>query len=72
MKWVRCTVNEVESGYKYITIGKIYEVVEVNMGIIKLINDANEVIGVFLMDFEDVTAEVIASNRDNKINQILK
>jgi len=38
---------------------------------IKLINDIGEERGVFLYDFEDVTAEVITNERDNKINDIL-
>lgn len=74
MKWVRCICSEIDgSGYKNITTGKIYEVVNYddNQVGIKLINDIGEERGVFLYDFEDVTAEVIANERDNKINDIL-
>ena len=68
MKWVRC-VNKL----KDITTGKIYEVVEYVKGrpFIRIINDIGEERGVFLSDFEDVTAEVIAKDRDNKINSLL-
>ena len=86
MKWVKCICSEIDgSGYKNITTGKIYEVVNYDdnqvgaivklnphlINAIKLINDIGEERGVFLYDFEDVTAEVITNERDNKINDIL-
>lgn len=75
MKWVKCICSEIDgSGYKNITTGKIYEVVnyDTRLSCIKLINDIGEERSVFfLYDFEDVTAEVIANERDNKINDIL-
>lgn len=79
MKWVRClssiTVatmmpHQYDSGYKNITLGKNYQVVEIGPGIIKIINDVDEVRGVFTADFEDVTAEVIANERDNKLKEL--
>ena len=73
MKWVKF-INSTECGsYKNITIGKIYEVVEYNkFGVIRVINDANEDRGVFSADFEDVTAEVMANKRNNKIRKYYK
>ena len=75
MKWVRCIENgglaSDDGSYKNITLGKIYEVVEVSpFGVIRIINDANEERGVFLADFEDVTAEVIANERNNKLDNL--
>lgn len=74
MKWVRCVYN---GDYSDITVGKIYEVLNVNTldndVVINIVNDLgrkdywsmkginNEIW------FEDITAEI----RDNKINQIL-
>lgn len=72
MKWVKCVMDGSDGSYKNITIGKIYEVVEYNkFGVIRVINDANEDRGVFSADFEDVTAEVMANKRNNKIDDIL-
>ena len=78
MKWVKCLCSEIStfafsgSGYKDITTGKIYKVVEYVKGrpFIRIINDIGEERGVFLNDFEDVTAEVIANERDNKLNDL--
>lgn len=74
MKWVKCIENgglASDGSYKNITLGKIYEVVEVGpFGVIRIINDANEQRGVFLADFEDVTAEVLANERNNKLDDL--
>lgn len=74
MKWVKCICSEIDgSGYSNITTGKIYEVVEYvkERPIIRIINDIGEERGVFLYDFEDVTAEVLANNRQEKLNDLL-
>ena len=75
MKWAKLLCSEIDgsgSGYKDITTGKIYEVVEYVKGrpFIRIINDIGEERGVFLNDFEDATAEVIANERDNKLNDL--
>ena len=71
MKWVRCIDDGTfDGGYKNITLGKIYQVVKIGPGIIRIINDVDEERGVFTADFEDVTAEVIANERDNKLNDL--
>lgn len=71
MKWVKCIDNGSDDGsYENITLGKIYGVVEVSPFVIRIINDANEERGVFLADFEDVTAEVIANERNNKLDNL--
>ena len=71
MKWVRCIDDGTFDGsYKNITLGKIYKVVKIGPAIIRIINDVDEERGVFTADFEDVTAEVIATERDNKLNDL--
>ena len=73
MKWVKYIDDgtDTATSYKNLTIGKVYQVVEIGPpGIIRIINDADEERGVFTADFEDVSAEVIANERDNKLNDL--
>ena len=73
MKWVKYIDDgtDTATSYKNLTIGKNYQVVEIGPpGIIRIINDADEERGVFTADFEDVTAEVIANERDKKLNDL--
>ena len=73
MKWVKYIDDgtDTATSYKNLTIGKNYQVVEIGPpGIIRIINDADEERGVFTADFEDVTAEVIANERDNKLKEL--
>lgn len=81
MKWVKCIYNgqgNIPFYYDNITVGEIYRVVghTYELTYLSVIDDggnAKQVARIIndIIWFEDATAEVLANERDKKINSIL-